>query len=146
MARFSLRKKGGTKPLSHCKTCKQTYDRQRYSGNPKREIAKTAKWRMENPERVKTAKLKRDFGLTLDDYKSMAKAQGNRCAICRQRETVRGKSGRIKDLCVDHDHKTGQVRGLLCSRCNRTLGLCDDNYQILKRGGEYLKKWKGGRK
>lgn len=54
------------------------------------------------------------YGITADDYATLLAAQGGRCAICRARP-------KSKRLAVDHDHKTGAVRGLLCSRCNHDL-------------------------
>lgn len=54
------------------------------------------------------------YGITGDDYGALLKRQGGRCAICRARP-------KSKRLAVDHNHKTGAVRGLLCSRCNHDL-------------------------
>jgi len=58
--------------------------------------------------------IEKTYGLTATDYDSLLAAQGGRCAICRARP-------KSKRLAVDHDHKTGAVRGLLCSRCNHDL-------------------------
>ena len=59
------------------------------------------------------------YGITLKDFDDMLERQDGRCAIC-------GKKGNDnKNLCVDHNHKTGRVRGLLCSRCNIKLGLVE---------------------
>jgi len=60
------------------------------------------------------ARIEKTYGLTPDGYDALLKAQGGRCAICRARP-------KSKRLAVDHDHKTGAVRGLLCSRCNHDL-------------------------
>lgn len=60
------------------------------------------------------AMVAKTYGLTADDYERLLRAQGGRCAICRARP-------KSKRLAVDHDHKTGAVRGLLCSRCNHDL-------------------------
>lgn len=60
------------------------------------------------------AMVAKTYGLTADDYDVLLAAQGGRCAICRARP-------KSKRLAVDHDHKTGEVRGLLCSRCNHDL-------------------------
>jgi hypothetical protein len=60
------------------------------------------------------AMIKKTYGLKSDDYDVLLEAQGGRCAICRARP-------KSKRLAVDHDHKTGAVRGLLCSRCNHDL-------------------------
>ncbi len=69
----------------------------------------------------RNARLKRDYGVTLADFDEMLVAQSGVCAICHQPETqVIG--GILSHLCVDHNHETGQVRGLLCHRCNKTVG------------------------
>lgn len=62
------------------------------------------------------------FGITTVEYDSMFELQGGVCAICRQPETVRTRVGVVRRLAVDHDHETNLVRGLLCYRCNTTLG------------------------
>ena len=60
--------------------------------------------------------LKKLYGLTLESFDEMLKAQGGVCAICKQTD----KTGKFL---VDHDHETGKVRGLLCRRCNHIIGL-----------------------
>ena len=83
------------------------------------------KWKVVRFEKWKAGKrqgtLKR-YGLTLDDYEKLYKSQRGRCAICarshRKAHGLRGES-----FHVDHDHRTGQVRGLLCRRCNAALGV-----------------------
>lgn len=64
-------------------------------------------------------------------YAEMVIAQEGLCAICHQPETSRARGGGIRTLCVDHDHTTGQVRGLLCQRCNSALGLLDEDMLIM---------------
>ena len=86
--------------------------------------------------RVGTAKqarrryrMKARHGMTPKQYEVMHKAQGGRCAIC-------GKKS--KRLCVDHDHKTGVLRGLLCNKCNSLLGFGRDSVEILEAAIRYL--------
>lgn len=62
------------------------------------------------------------YGLTLEQYDELEAAQGGRCAICTEPETRVAGDGTPMPLCVDHDHEIGQVRGLLCARCNAVLG------------------------
>ena len=85
-------------------------------------------YRERHPERYKKASyvqnLRVKYGLTFDDYEAMVAAQGGVCAIC-------GKpcsSGRR--LSVDHNHITGAVRGLLCGRCNRALGVFEQDNSL----------------
>lgn len=66
--------------------------------------------------------LKRKYGITLSDYERLLKAQGGVCLICHSPESR--KDGQLH-LSVDHDHQTGQVRGLLCVRCNTLVGLLE---------------------
>lgn len=71
------------------------------------------------------------YGITEDEYLNMFSVQDNKCAIC-------GKSFEETKAFVDHDHKTGKVRGLLCTKCNSVLGMADDNTEILNKAIKYL--------
>jgi hypothetical protein len=78
--------------------------------------------------RVKLRKL----GLTLDDFDALLKRQRHRCAICCTNNPNKG------NWCLDHDHRTGKLRGLLCHNCNASLGLLKDSRQTIKRMLNYL--------
>lgn len=69
----------------------------------------------------RNAWLKARYGITASDYDAMLAAQDGRCAICGTTEP----EGRRGVFCVDHDHETGAVRGLLCWPCNRRLGVLE---------------------
>lgn len=90
------------------------------------------KWRAANPDKAKNSELKRSFGITLDTYNTMLENQNGVCAICKRKDTS------FDSLAVDHDHDTGQVRGLLCHLCNRALGLFKDNKANLEQAVRYL--------
>lgn len=60
------------------------------------------------------------------------------CAICGNAEYGKHQNGRVNDLAIDHDHDTGQVRGLLCNSCNRGLAGFKDNIGLLSKAAEYL--------
>lgn len=80
-------------------------------------------------------RLQKFYGVTLADYDEMLENQGNGCAICGMTPSENGRR-----LFVDHDHNTGKVRGLLCSKCNSGLAMfCDDSTLLLK-AVEYLKE------
>lgn len=69
----------------------------------------------------------------------MSEEQGGLCAICRTEGFVMSKSHEAK-LMVDHCHRTGEVRGLLCHNCNRALGLLQESIDNTKRALEYLER------
>jgi hypothetical protein len=76
--------------------------------------------------------LRIQFGLTPADYQGLLDIQGGRCAICECRP-------RTRRLAVDHDHKTGVIRGLLCTRCNhKLLGAAHESTSMLRRAARYL--------
>lgn len=78
--------------------------------------------------------LKIKFGLTLDAYRALFETQNGLCLICAKLQIG------DKKLSVDHDHKTGKIRGLLCTNCNFLLGLAKDDLNILEAAINYLKK------
>ena len=87
-----------------------------------------------NPkERARIHQKKFKYNLNEEEYKFLFTKQNNKCAIC----TVDLSSVKA---CVDHNHKTKKVRGILCDSCNRALGFLKDDLQNLKRAVEYLKK------
>ena len=86
----------------------------------------------------KNCALKRDHGISLSDYEAMLNYQNGVCAICGGVDV----NPRGLRLSVDHDHKTGKNRGLLCSLCNISLGGFKDDVGILLKAAEYLTKFK----
>lgn len=77
---------------------------------------------------------KKKYGITLIQYNELLQKQNNACAICKKT-----KAGtRRKHFVVDHNHSTGNVRGLLCYGCNRALHTLD-NFQLLAAATEYIK-------
>lgn len=75
--------------------------------------------------------------IEISDYEEMVKDQENKCKICGMEETRIWK-GKPMRLCIDHDHKTGKIRGLLCHSCNTGLGKFCDNTDLLERAIMYL--------
>jgi hypothetical protein len=73
-------------------------------------------------------------------YETLAAAQGNLCAICNSPELTTGKLGNPRRLAIDHCHESGEVRGLLCMKCNMLLGAANDNPSILDNAAEYLRR------
>lgn len=91
-----------------------------------------------NNENVRVNKKDKDlrkmYGISLDDYYALKKQQNSVCALCFSSNTNK----RTCYLDVDHSHKTGKVRGLLCTNCNQGLGKFKDDVQLLKRAIQYL--------
>jgi len=113
-------------PVPVCTPCRVEWNRNR---------------RKENPEHVadieRRSKFKRQYGITLEDYNRMLDKQDGGCGICSSK--VAGN--RTKYFAVDHCHTTQKVRGLLCTKCNRGLGLFNDNTERLLNAVNYLKEF-----
>lgn len=84
--------------------------------------------------------LKKNHGLSLDQYDAMWLEQIGVCAICHKAEKRQQLAWRKDELSVDHDHKTGKIRGLLCRDCNRAIGLLKDSQQLLLDAVGYLRQ------
>lgn len=126
--------------------CNACYVKRRYDADPEyraKRIATAKAWHAANPDRVRAISqkskgkacpvkkrdqmLRAKYGITNDDYLQMLAEQNGACAICRQRPNG------VKPLHVDHCHRTGVVRGLLCHQCNWYLGKVDRDPSILNR-------------
>lgn len=100
---------------------------------------KTKEYYLENPEKRKENHLKRKYGITPEDKERMLKKQNFRCAICGEEIFLFGDLKNINKVAhVDHNHETREVRGLLCSDCNRGIGLLKDSPLILANALKYL--------
>lgn len=98
--------------------------------------ARRASWRKNNPEKERLSERRqtlRKFGLTIESYNVLFSKQQGCCAGC-----LRHQSQFKRSLSVDHCHKTGSIRGLLCNDCNITLGKVRDDEQTLLRLSKYL--------
>jgi hypothetical protein len=102
--------------------------------NPEKDHERKRNWYLKNKEKVcffrKRSRYLKMYNLSLGQLEDMKKEQNNKCLIC---------NGEY-ELKVDHDHKTGKTRGLLCDLCNRGLGYFKDNYMLLKNASKYLKE------
>jgi hypothetical protein len=94
--------------------------------------------RAAQPETFKALALRKEYGLSLDEYQVMLDAQNGVCAICMKPERARNRNGSAKLLAVDHDHRSGAVRGLLCSFCNSALAFIGDDPDVAGRMILYL--------
>ena len=119
---YYLSRKDPTKKSSYSYECKDCT------------VKRTVEYNREHSTSVRSQYLKRNYGLTFEEFEAMLSDQDNCCAICKSTKPL----GRHKRFNVDHHNKTGNVRGLLCSNCNTALGLVDDNIHTLKSMIEYL--------
>lgn len=100
--------------------------------HPERDRASKKRYQEKNAAAIREAKYFRQYGITLEEYEALLAKQSGMCAICSKRSK--------KHLAIDHDHKTGKVRGLLCGRCNLMLGSVADSITLLERAIRYLKQ------
>jgi len=103
-----------------------------YSKNKELILARNKKYNKENPDKRKSAILKYEYGITLDQYNEMFKTQEGKCAICQ-----RHQNKLTRTLCVDHDHKTNKVRALLCLTCNTDVSVVENRLEEMTK---YLNK------
>ncbi|MBP7709873.1 MAG: endonuclease VII domain-containing protein [Rickettsiales bacterium] len=94
---------------SDCKECRNSYLRE---------------WSRKNPEKKREQKYRTRYGITLKQYEELLALQNHTCAICGKGEHVRKND---KYFLVDHCHKTGEVRGLLCHRCNQAIAQLNED-------------------
>jgi hypothetical protein len=147
----SLRHKYGKN--IYCKTCVNKNTRLYYAKTVDKRKEYSQKYEKERRDRPKDHNTKKKnsrmfliYGITDVDYKEMLMNQGGVCKVCKGPPNVLGQ----KRMAIDHNHKTGEVRGLICMICNVMLGHAKDSIQILTSAIEYLKseptKFRYGRK
>lgn len=142
----------------HCTRCGEEKDRENFPISPR--TGRMHKWcfaciekyneihqrqqnvdaayarRLDKVREYRMGKALEQHGLTMEGYLAMVEKQGDRCAICRT-ETC-DPSGRMTRWCIDHDHVTGAVRGLLCRACNLGLGSFSDDVAKMRAAIEYI--------
>ena len=125
------------KNAEHHKTYQQKYD-SLYRSKPENsdKSKKRSKiWQVNNPERVRKNHLWIKYKLTVEDYQKLLCDQSYVCALCHKPWSSK------KNFDVDHCHKTGKVRGLLCQKCNKGLGHFYDDPELLLMAIDYLSKF-----
>ena len=131
--------------IKKCSTCKEEKDFSAFGKNKngKHGLAFdckscasnwSKKYRADNPKKYRDSKLKTDYGISLEQYNIMLEKQKGVCSICYKPEV--GKA-----LAVDHCHRTLVVRGLLCQKCNTSLGKMEDSPDRLRRAAAYLEEF-----
>jgi hypothetical protein len=139
ISNFGTDNRAKDKHLAECKTCTSLRKKANYAKNPEIYRGHRRKFREQNlildRRRNFGHSIKRLYGITLDIYDAMMIAQGGCCAIC-------STSLDEGHLHVDHDHETGEVRGLLCRSCNIGIGVFKENKTLLLLAIDYLEKYK----
>lgn len=124
---------------SQCISCSNKESKNYYNNNRKKRIEYRRRYQKLNPKKVKDTQIKYKYGITIEKFDQMYQKQGGVCKICGMEETaIHNKTKKIRALCIDHNHVSGEIRGLLCSECNRMLGRARDNPLILIKGAKYL--------
>jgi hypothetical protein len=133
---FPLHKnyKGGRS--TWCIACHNDQGRRWSKENPEKRNEKDKARNKRNPDKKRNSKLKQLYGITLIEFTDMSIKQNDKCLICGKHKLDNKNS----KLFVDHCHKTGKIRGLICDRCNKCLGLMEDDIELLQGAIEYLKK------
>ncbi len=111
----------------------RVYGAQYYAKNKKHCRKLIKRWRQAHKDHSRNKYLKRVYGITSEQYEEILIGQKECCAICGDHQ-----SKFKRRLHVDHNHETGEIRGLLCTNCNRMLGHAQDSKDILMRGVQYL--------
>lgn len=143
LAEFTRRRKEPDGLAKQCRTCLKNRKRKWTEKNLEhvRETNRSPslKYAENHPERKREAMMKCKYGIGVKEYHKLLEQQNDGCAICGAPPTVRPHSTRAT-LCIDHDHSTGRIRGLLCSHCNHAIGLMQDDPILLEKAAEYLKR------
>lgn len=131
-------KAGEQRYFSYCKECAAKKARAYYQDNIERLRAEGVvkqKARRDAGLDVETRRrrdLMNKYGITLEDWDRLYDEQLGRCGVCAR------PLAEFKKICVDHDHETGAVRGLLCNSCNRGVGYLQDDPELMRRAIRYL--------
>jgi hypothetical protein len=130
----------------HKKHKKRIRQRQKeyYKEHPEIRKKISEKWRANNKDKIirqqRRSKLRRCYGMTQEEYDKLLFLQGNKCAICGKKH--RDKSIKSGNLHIDHCHKRGIIRGLLCNHCNSAIGFLNDDPVLLRKAADYLEATK----
>jgi Recombination endonuclease VII len=132
---------------ARCKKCRaELYQERCKVPGYKEDLAiKNKEWRKNHKELTNriiwNSNLKTKFGITIEQYEKMLQRQDGKCAICGRAETSRDAKGKIKRLAVDHCHKTGRNRELLCLRCNHAFERIDSIPDWCLKAMAYESRW-----
>lgn len=126
---------------TRCRKCVSAIRKAKYAENPQKVIDRVAKYRNENPEKIRDTKLKQAYGVGSEYFDLKLKEQNNVCDICKRNVKTVWRGKEVK-MALDHAHSTKQPRGVLCIKCNRALGLLEENLNSVANMAEYINKYK----
>ena len=145
------------KKRNHCKKCRSEIQREWSRANPISDEKRKARyeqqkiWKKKNKilpvhtcKKPKKTHIEKTYGLSENGYIELLNKQNKKCGICGITEEkfllTTGIKRKITKFFVDHDHNTNKIRGLLCDKCNRGIGLLNDDIETLKKAVTYLEK------
>ncbi len=159
--KHGLLKAEDIKPNGYCRKCHRESANKKRNENREEFNKKIAEDKKKNPQKWKkiyadayerrvknegrtflnTKEICRLRGITYDEYEKMFEFQKGKCAICNEPERCLSRDGfTIKRLCLDHNHKTGNIRGLLCHDCNTGIGKFKDDPDMMMAAMLYLEE------
>lgn len=125
---------------NQCNSCIAANTRRYYAGHAEEIAEQKRGYNQDNRQIIRARLLKKAYGVTPEEFAVMFGQQNGRCKICGLEMTLAGHS-RLS-CCVDHNHVSGKVRGLLCLKCNAGLGSFLDSSRILRQAATYLEETK----
>ena len=128
------RKDGTSKHRNECKACNvAAHDKYAKKNRKHLNAYMKSRYTEEEKVRIRVYGLKRNYGLSEVDFDKLMVAQKGECAVCNKKDTKR-------PLQVDHCHSSGKVRGLCCLKCNRGMGLMEDNPEYLRNAADFIER------
>lgn len=128
--------KAGKGLFTNCKECAKNTTKKNYVKNPLASRGASKNWRKRNPAQAKrydkASRLRRKYGISMEEYQQMLATQQNHCAIC---DLTMGEPH------IDHSHITGKIRAILCPKCNLALGLFKDSSKLCFLAASYLQRF-----
>jgi hypothetical protein len=130
--------------MKNCPTCKedkpiQDYWKGQYSCIPCTKEKQKNRWASRSPKKRLYQHLKYKYGVTEEELAETLEKQNNACAICKELlPDLLVYENRRRGYAIDHNHDSGEFRGILCTHCNTLLGMAKDNEEILLAAVDYL--------
>ena len=134
------RKDGSRAINSICRQCIAKRMREYRKSNPDKIRVYSRKSYEKSRDKWTDKNLKKNYGISLSDYEYLYESQNGKCAICNVEHDGYDPQGNKRRMDADHCHKTKRIRGLLCIRCNRGIGMLGDSVEIVSSALKYLKE------